>query len=88
VSQWRVFFARRAVKDAALISAAGLKPKVESLLALLAEDPYTSPPSFKPLRGDLAGAYSRRITLQHRLVYEVDDRARVVKILRMWSHYE
>ena len=83
-----MFFSKQAVKDASRIFNAGLKPKVDVLLALLAEDPYTSPPSFKPLRGDLAGAYSRRITLQHRLVYEVDNGARVVKVFRMWSHYE
>lgn len=83
-----MFFSKRAVKDATLVENAGLKPKVEALLELLAEDPYSSPPPFKPLRGDLTGAYSRRITLQHRLVYEVNDSARVVKILRMWSHYE
>ncbi|MEX2535559.1 MAG: Txe/YoeB family addiction module toxin [Trueperaceae bacterium] len=66
----------------------GLRPRAEELLQLLAHDPYEKPPPFQKLIGDLAGAYSRRINIQHRLVYQVLDEARVVKVLRLWSHYE
>jgi toxin YoeB len=85
---WRVAFTRQAQKDARKLEASGLKPKAQELLAILAEDPFRKPPPFETLVGDLAGAYSRRINIQHRLVYQVLEEARVVKVLRLWSHYE
>jgi Txe/YoeB family toxin of toxin-antitoxin system len=88
VSRWRVTLTRQAAKDAKRISKAGLRPKVESLLTILADDRRTNPPPFKPLHGELEGAFSRRITLQHRLVYEIIDDLHAVKVIRMWSHYE
>ena len=81
-------FTRQAQKDAKKLGPAGLRPKAEFLLELLAEDPYKSPPRYEKLIGDLAGAFSRRINVQHRLVYQVHDEERVVKVLRMWTHYE
>jgi Txe/YoeB family toxin of toxin-antitoxin system len=86
--RWRVVFAKQAQKDAKKLARAGLRPQAERLLALLATDPYRSPPPFEKVVGDLAGACSRRINLQHRLVYQVLDEERVVKMLRMWTHYE
>lgn len=85
---WQVVFARHAQKDAKKLSAAGLKSKTQELLAVLAEDPFRNPPPCEKLVGDLAGAYSRRINIQHRLVYQVFPQERVVRVLRMWSHYE
>lgn len=85
---WRLVYTTQAQRDAKKLSASGLKPKAEKLLALLAEDPYRKPPPFEKLVGDLAGAYSRRINIQHRLVYQVLDTEQVVKVLRMWTHYE
>ncbi|MDP3874756.1 MAG: Txe/YoeB family addiction module toxin [Methyloversatilis sp.] len=85
---WRVVFARHAGKDAKKLAAAGLKSKAQELLAVLANDPFQNPPPYEKLVGDLAGAYSRRINIQHRLVYEVFVEERVVRVLRMWSHYE
>ena len=85
---WRVVFTKQAQKDARKLDAAGLRPKAERILKLLAMDPFGRPPSFEKLMGDLAGAFSRRITIQHRLVYQVMKRDRVVKVLRMWTHYE
>jgi len=85
---WKVVFAKHAMKDASKLAAAGLKPKAQELLAVLAEDPFRNPPSYEKLVGDLAGAYSRRINIQHRLVYEVFPEQRTVRVLRMWSHYE
>jgi Txe/YoeB family toxin of toxin-antitoxin system len=85
---WKVVFAKHAMKDASKLAAAGLKPKAQELLAVLAEDPFRNPPSYEKLVGDLAGAYSRRINIQHRLVYEVFPELRTVRVLRMWSHYE
>lgn len=85
---WAVVFARQAVKDAKKLAASGLKPKAEELLALLADDPFQNPPPFEKLVGDLAGAYSRRINIQHRLVYEVFAEEKTVRVLRMWTHYE
>lgn len=84
---WSVVYTRRAEKDAALAAKAGLRPRIEPLLALLARDPFRAPPPFKKLLGELAGAYSRRINLQHRLVYQVLPERRVVKVLRLWTHY-
>ena len=85
---WQVVFARHAQKDAKKLAAAGLKSKAQDLLAILAIDPFQNPPTFEKLVGDLSGAYSRRINIQHRLVYEVFPDERVVRVLRMWTHYE
>jgi Txe/YoeB family toxin of toxin-antitoxin system len=85
---WRIVYTKQAQKDARKLAAAGLKQKAESLLALLAEDPFRKPPPFEKLIGDLAGAYSRRINIQHRLVYQIIEAERIVKVLRLWSHYE
>lgn len=85
---WQVVFAKHAEKDAKKLAAAGLKPKAQELLAVLANDPFQNPPPFEKLVGDLTGAYSRRINIQHRLVYEVFVPERVVRVLRMWSHFE
>ena len=85
---WRLVFTRQAQKDAKKLSASGLKPKAQALLTIIATDPFQSPPSFEKLIGDLAGAYSRRINIQHRLVYQVLESEKVVKVLRLWSHYD
>jgi Txe/YoeB family toxin of toxin-antitoxin system len=85
---WKLVYTKQAQKDAKKLTSCGLKPKALELLALLAEDPYRKPPPFEKLIGDLAGAYSRRINIQHRLVYQVLEDDRVVKVLRLWSHYE
>jgi Txe/YoeB family toxin of toxin-antitoxin system len=85
---WRVVYTKRAQKDAKKLAAAGLKSKTQALLELLAEDPFRHPPPFEKLIGDLKGAYSRRINVQHRLVYQVLEKEKVVKVLRLWSHYE
>jgi Txe/YoeB family toxin of toxin-antitoxin system len=85
---WEVVFSRHALKDAKKLSAAGLKTKAQELLAVLAADPFQNPPPYEKLVGDLAGAYSRRINIQHRLVYEVFTKERTVRVLRMWTHYE
>lgn len=85
---WRIVFAKHAEKDAKKLAAAGLKSQAQELLAVLANDPFQNPPPFEKLIGDLAGAYSRRINIQHRLVYEVFIDERVVRVLRMWTHYE
>jgi Txe/YoeB family toxin of toxin-antitoxin system len=88
VSRWRLVFTKQAQKDAKKVAAAGLRDKAQGLLDTLAEDPFQSPPPFEKLVGDLAGAFSRRINIQHRLVYQVLQEERTVKILRMWTHYE
>lgn len=85
---WQVVFAKHAVKDAKKLAAAGLKPKAQTLLDLLSADPFRNPSPYEKLVGDLAGAYSRRINIQHRLVYEVFPKERSVRVLRMWTHYE
>jgi len=85
---WTLYFTRQAQKDAKKLSSAGLKNKAEELLAILRKNPYQNPPSYEKLVGDLSGAYSRRINIQHRLVYQVVEADRAVKVLRMWSHYE
>ncbi|WP_275270078.1 Txe/YoeB family addiction module toxin [Limnobacter sp. P1] len=85
---WTVVYTKQAQKDAKKLVASGLKPKAQELLAIIAEDPYRKPPPFEKLVGDLVGAYSRRINIQHRLVYQVLDSDHVVKVLRLWSHYE
>ena len=85
---WVVVFAKHAHKDALKLAAAGLKPKAQELLAVLRANPFQNPPPYEKLVGDLAGAYSRRINIQHRLVYQVLTDDHTVKVLRMWSHYE
>ena len=85
---WTVVFAKHAVKDARKIAAAGLKEKAQVLLGVLRDDPFRNPPPFAKLVGDLEGAYSRRINIQHRLVYEVFKAERTVRVLRMWTHFE
>ncbi|WP_342617958.1 Txe/YoeB family addiction module toxin [Rhodoferax sp. GW822-FHT02A01] len=85
---WEVVFAKQALKDAKKISTSGLKPKAQELLEILAADPFQNPPPYEKLVGDLAGAYSRRINIQHRMVYEVFTEERIVRVLRMWTHYE
>ena len=81
-------FARQALKDAKKLAASGLKPKAQELLAIIGVDPLQDPPPYEKLVGDLAGAYSRRINIQHRIVYEVVTKERTVRVLRMWTHYE
>jgi len=88
VRPWRLVFTKQAQKDARHLAAAGLRPKAEQLLSVLREDPFRKPPPFEKLLGDLRGAFSRRINIQHRLVYQVIEEERVVKVLRMWTHYE
>ena len=85
---WKLVFSKYAQKDARKLKAAGLKPKAQALLALLARNPFETPPPFEKLVGDLAGACSRRINIQHRLVYQVVKAGKTVKVLRLWSHYE
>jgi toxin YoeB len=85
---WRLLYTRQARKDAKKLTAAGLRPKAQELLDVLAADPFQAPPPFEKLVGDLSGAYSRRINIQHRLVYQVLAEERAVKVLRMWTHYE
>jgi len=88
VTPWRVVFTRQARKDAKKLSGAGLRPKAEYLLSILREDPFQNPPPYEKLVGDLRGALSRRINVQQRLVYQVLDTERTVKVIRMWTHYE
>jgi Txe/YoeB family toxin of toxin-antitoxin system len=85
---WQLMFTKQALKDAKRIKASGLKPKTETLLNILQNDPFKNPPRFEKLVGDLTGAYSRRINIQHRLVYQVLKEIKTVKIIRMWTHYE
>ncbi len=85
---WTLVFTKQAQKDAKKLKASGLKPKAERLLEILELNPYQSPPPFEKLVGDLAGACSRRINIQHRLVYQVLEDIRTVKIIRLWTHYE
>jgi toxin YoeB len=85
---WTVVFTKHAQKDAQKLAASGLKGKAQALLAVIRDNPFQNPPPFEKLVGDLAGAYSRRINIQHRLVYAVLDEVHTVKVLRMWSHYE
>jgi Txe/YoeB family toxin of toxin-antitoxin system len=85
---WRIVYTKQSQKDAKKIAAAGLKPKAERLLEILSKNPFQTPPPFEKLVGDLSGAYSRRITIQHRLVCHVLEGIRTVKIIRMWTHYE
>ena len=85
---WKIVFTRQAQKNAKKIAASGLRTKTEDLLQLLSDDPFGTPPRYEKLVGDLAGAYSRRINIQHRLVYQIYRKERNVKVLRMWTHYE
>ncbi|MCE2744899.1 MAG: Txe/YoeB family addiction module toxin [Burkholderiales bacterium] len=85
---WQIVYTKHAQKDAQKLAASGLKPKALELLAVLQQNPFQNPPPYEKLVGDLAGAYSRRINIQHRLVYQVLTDERVVKVLRMWTHYE
>lgn len=86
--KWQLVFAKHALKDARKLSASGLRDKAQALLDVLAQDPFQDQPPFEKLVGDLDGAYSRRINIQHRLVYEVFKKERIVRVLRMWTHYE
>jgi len=88
VSEWKVVYTKQAQKDAKKLKSAGLKKKAECLLAILQTNPYQTPPRYEKLIGDLSGAYSRRINIQHRLVYQIYDEEKVVKVIRFWSHYE
>jgi len=85
---WKVIFTKQAQKDARKIADSGLKLKVEKLLEILQSNPFQKPPPYEKLAGDLSGAYSRRINIQHRLVYQILEKAKIVKIIRMWTHYE
>jgi len=85
---WKLVYTRQAQKDAKKLAAAGLKDKAIELLKILERDPYESPPPYEKLKGDLAGACSRRISVQHRLVYQIMDKQKTVKIIRLWTHYE
>ena len=85
---WRLLFTKQAQKDAKKLSAAGLRSKAEKLLEILQRNPYKTPPPYEKLIGDLLGAYSRRINIKHRLVYQVLEKDESIKIIRMWSHYE
>ena len=85
---WQLVYTKQAQKDAKKLGAAGLRRKAEQLLAILREDPFQTPPPFEMLIGDLAGAYSRRINIQHRVVYQLHEERKIVKILRLWTHYE
>ena len=85
---WKLVYTKHAQKDAKKLASSGLKTKAQSLLTLLEDNPYQNPPPFEKLVGDLSGAYSRRINIQHRIVYQILVKERVVKILRMWTHYE
>ena len=85
---WIVVFTKQARKDAKKLSASGLKSKAEVIIEILRENPYQTPPSYEKLVGDLSGAYSRRINIQHRIVYQILDNEKTVKVIRMWTHYE
>lgn len=85
---WQLVYTRQARKDAKKLAASGLKAKAQTLLEILETDPFQTPPAYEKLVGELEGAYSRRINVQHRLVYEVLDAEKVVKVIRMWTHYE
>jgi Txe/YoeB family toxin of toxin-antitoxin system len=86
--KWRLVFTKQAQKDAKKLANSGLKPQAERLLEILKDNPFQAPPPFEKLLGDLSGAYSRRINIQHRLVYQVLEESMTVKIIRMWTHYE
>ena len=85
---WQIVYTKQAQKDAKKLSSSGLKDKAKDLLSIVAVNPYQNPPPYEKLVGDLSGAYSRRINIQHRLVYQVIEEQKTVKVLRMWTHYE
>jgi Txe/YoeB family toxin of toxin-antitoxin system len=85
---WSLVFTRQAQKDAKKLSRSGLRPNAEALLEILVKNPYQTPPPFEKLVGDLSGAFSRRINIQHRLVYQILDKIKTVKVIRMWTHYD
>ena len=85
---WRLVYTKQSTRDAKKIASGGLKPKAQRLLDLIKEDPYRTPPPFEKLVGDLTGAYSRRINIQHRLVYQVYEKELIIKVIRLWTHYE
>ncbi len=85
---WKVVFTKQALKDAKKINSAGLKEKAENILSILQQNPFQIPPSYEKLVGDLSGAFSRRINIQHRMVYQVYEKEKTVKVIRMWTHYE
>lgn len=85
---WKIVFTKQAQKDSQKLASSGLKPKTEILLDILKDNPYQNPPAYEKLVGDLTGAYSRRINIQHRLVYQILTEEKIVKIIRMWTHYE
>lgn len=86
--KWRIVYTKQAQKDAKKLVAVGLRPKAEALLNVLAENPFQNPSAYEKLAGDLSGAYSRRINIQYRLVYQVLEQERTIKVIRMWTHYE
>ena len=86
--KWKIVYTKQAQKDARKIASLGLKPKTQKLIEIISTDPYQTPPPCKKLVGDLSGSYSRRINIKHRLVYQIYDDLKIVKIIRMWSHYE
>ncbi|MDI1232579.1 MAG: Txe/YoeB family addiction module toxin [Methylobacter sp.] len=85
---WELLYTKQAQKDAKKLSASGLKKKAQALLEVIKEDPYQNPPPYEKLVGDLSGAYSRRINIQHRLVYQIYEEEHVIKVIRLWTHYE
>lgn len=85
---WALYYTKQAQKDARKLASLGLKNKAQELLTIIEQDPYQNPPPYEKLVGDLSGAYSRRINIQHRLVYQVLEKEKSVKVLRLWSHYE
>lgn len=85
---WQIVFTKQAQKDAKKLSASGLRPKAENLIQILRNNPYQTPPPYEKLVGDLSGAYSRRINIQHRLVYQIIEDKKTIKIIRMWTHYD
>ncbi len=87
-TSWQLLYTKQAKKDAKKLASSNLKDKAEELLAILAENPFQNPPPYEKLVGDLEGAYSRRINVQHRLVYEIIESEKIVKVIRMWTHYE
>lgn len=86
--KWSIVYTKQAQKDARKLSSSGLRNKAETLLKLMERNPFQNPPPFEKLVGDLAGAYSRRINIQHRIVYQILEKEKMVKILRLWTHYE
>ena len=85
---WKVVYTKQAQKDAKKLSSSGLKLKAKEIIEILKDNPYQTPPPYEKLLGDLSGAYSRRLNIQHRIVYQIIDADKIVKVLRMWTHYE